>query len=158
MVLTSQGPDEDSWSGWHQSLDSSQATSGHRHFWFVPNGFFQKSEFVTNLQAPGDSTQKSHVLLRSHKTANWMSLWNNWLALPHSQPGKDASIPRVLTPRCCNCGLPASFIPLTWMAPAGSRFVTSVQGELFINGLLISFLFRKREIPSQRSLSGSCLR
>lgn len=128
-------------------------------FLICPKQFlFQNFEFVTNLQAPGDSTQKSHVLLRSQKTANWMSPWNNWLALPHSWPGKDASVPRILTPHCYNCGLPASFIPLTWMASAGSWFVTSVHGEFLINGLLISFLFRKREIPSQHSLSGSCLR
>ena len=158
MVPTSQGRDEDPGGRWHQSLDSSQATSGHRHLWFVPNHFFQKFEFVTNLQAPGDSTKKSHVLLRSQKTANWMSPWNNWLALPHSWPGKGASVPRILTAHCDNCGLPASFIPLTWVAPAGNWFVTSVNGELVINSLLISFLFRKREIPSQRSLSGLCLR
>ena len=156
MVPTSQGHYEGQGIVGHQRLDSSQATSGHRHIWFVPNNLL-KFRICSQPSSTRRLHTKSQVCLRSQTPANRMSPWNNWLALPCSWPSMDASVPRILIPLIIPAGSPLhSFLSPNWLLWA-AEFVTSVWGELFVNGLLISFLFRKREIPSQRSLSGECL-
>lgn len=68
VVPAAQGHDEGQESVRHQRLYNSQATSGHRHFWFVPHNFsFFKFEFVANLQWPGDFTNNP-ISCESQKT------------------------------------------------------------------------------------------